>query len=183
MLAHNEIVAPAPPEVCLELAADVEAWPTLLPHYRRVRFRRRDGRGAGRVEMAAVRRFGPLPYPVWWVSEMSTDFQALRIRYRHVEGITRGMEVEWRLEPAPWGTRIEIVHAWTGPEWPLVGGFAARRVIGPHFVRVVADRTLAGIARAARERAGDVPHGRAARGDEERDDRTRPGDGGPRARA
>lgn len=153
MLTHNEVVAAAPPGVCLELAVDVEAWPELLPHYRRVVFRRRDGRGRGRVEMAAVRRFGPLPYPVWWVSEMTSDLSAGRIRYRHVEGITKGMEVEWRLEPSPWGTRIEIVHAWTGPTWPVVGGFAARRVIGPHFIHVVADRTLAGIAAAARELA------------------------------
>jgi len=114
-----------------------------------VTFRRRDGPGSGLVEMAAVRAFGPVPYPVWWASEMHTDFDAARVRYRHVDGITRGMDVEWRLDPAGAGTRIVIVHEWEGPAWPLVGGLAARSVIGPHFIRVVADRTLDGIRRAA----------------------------------
>lgn len=116
-------------------------------------FRRRDAAGCGLVEMAAVRAFGPVPYPVWWVSEMRTDFDAARVRYRHVDGITRGMDVEWRLDPAADGTRIVIVHDWEGPAWPLVGGLAARGVIGPRFIRVVADRTLRGIRRAAEGRA------------------------------
>jgi len=153
---HNEILVAAPVDACLALASDVEAWPRLLGHYRRVSFRRRDGPGRGLVEMAAVRSFGPLPWPVWWASEMETDFGTARVRYRHVEGITRGMDVAWRLEPEADGTRIVIVHDWEGPAWPLVGGLAARRVIGPGFVRVVADRTLAGLRRAAERRAADA---------------------------
>lgn len=127
-------------------------------------FRRRDGPGCGRVEMAAVRAFGPAPYPVWWTSEMRTDFDAARVRYRHVDGITSGMDVEWRLDPASGGTRIVIVHDWEGPAWPLVGGLAARTVIGPHFIRVVADRTLDGIRRAA-EGGGSAPGDSAGSGD------------------
>lgn len=160
MHTHNDILIRAPVQACLELAADVEAWPSLLEHYRRVSFRRRDGAGSGLVEMAVVRAFGPLPYPVWWASEMRTDFDAARVRYRHVDGITRGMDVEWRLDPAPGGTRIVIVHDWEGPAWPLVGGLAARGVIGPHFIRVVADRTLGGIRRAAE--SGGGAHGDSA---------------------
>lgn len=163
MHTHNEILIRAPLEECLRAASDVERWPEILPHYRRVRFLRKDGPGRGRVEMAAVRRFGPVPWPVWWASEMETDHDAAEVHYHHVDGITEGMDVVWRLEPgeedrpsaAPL-TRVVIVHEWAGPGWPLIGGFAARRVIGPHFVHVVADRTLAGIRRSLERTGGDA---------------------------
>jgi len=57
------------------------------------------------------------------------------------------MEVEWRLEPRDGKTHIVIVHDWTGPGWPFIGDIAARHVICPRFVHVVAGRTLAGIKR------------------------------------
>jgi hypothetical protein len=76
---------------------------------------------------------------------MRTDAAAGFVRYEHVDGITTGMDVEWILEAQGEGTRVTIVHDWSGPGWPLIGSFAARRVIGPHFVHVVADRTLAGV--------------------------------------
>ncbi len=145
MHTHNEALVRAPAELCLRVAADVERWPRILPHYRSVRFLRRDGFGRGLVRMAAFRHFGPLPYPTWWVSEMETDPREWTVRYRHVDGITTGMEVVWKLEEGRDGTRIVILHDWDGPDWPLIGGLAARRVIGPHFIRVVADRTLAGV--------------------------------------
>lgn len=146
----NEIVVGAPADRCFQAAADVERWPEILPHYRRVRFSRKDGFGRGRVEMAAYRHFGPLPYPVWWESEMEADPDEPVVRYHHVDGITEGMDVWWRFHPVDGEarTRIEIIHEWEGPGWPVIGRFAARRVIGPHFVMVVADRTLAGIRRA-----------------------------------
>lgn len=150
MRTFNETVILAAPDVCFERAADVERWPEILPHYRDVRFTRRDGPDAGLVYMSAYRDFGPLPWPIWWESEMEIDRDALSVRYRHVRGITRGMDVEWRVSgAAAGGSRVEIVHEWEGPGWPLIGGFAARRVIGPHFVHVVAGRTLAGVKRAA----------------------------------
>jgi hypothetical protein len=125
----------------------VERWPALLPHYRRVRMleRRTDG---GLVEMAAWRPFGPFNYPTWWVSEMRVDRAAPAVHYRHVRGITAGMDVVWRLEPAGDDTEVTIVHDWAGPPWPVVGGAAAAWVIGPVFIHGIASRTLAGIRRA-----------------------------------
>ena len=78
-------------------ASDVERWPEWLPHYRWVRFLERgaNGPGGGTVEMAAWRPFGPLRWPTWWVSEMRIDRAAPAVRYRHIRGITRGMDVEW----------------------------------------------------------------------------------------
>lgn len=126
-------------------ASAVERWPSILPHYRWVR--RLDD---GLVEMAAWRPFGVLNYPTWWVSEMTTNPAAGEIRYRHVRGITRGMDVVWRLaEAKAGGVDAEIVHTWDGPGWPLIGRLAANLVIGPVFIHGIASRTLAGIKRAA----------------------------------
>jgi hypothetical protein len=52
------------------------------------------------------------------------------------------------METADGGTDVTIVHDWTGPRWPLIGGPAARWVIGPVFIHGIASRTLAGIRRA-----------------------------------
>lgn len=150
MLTVDELDVRAPVEACFRAGADVERWPEWLPHYRRVRFQRKDGFATGRVEMAARRDFGPLPWPVWWVSEMWTDAERPAVHYRHVDGITTGMDVVWTFEDRGGGTtRIRIVHEWDeGPRWPLPRPLRRRvagRVIGPVFIHHVASRTLAGI--------------------------------------
>lgn len=152
MYTVDEIVMRAPVEACFQAGADVERWPERLPHYRWVRFQRKDGFGTGLVEMAARRSFGPLQYPVWWVSEMHVDPARPAVIYRHVDGITTGMDVEWTFQDRGDGTtHVRIVHDWKqGPRWPLPG--AVRRaigdvVIGPVFIHHVASRTLAGIKR------------------------------------
>jgi len=136
----------APVERVFRAARDVEQWPALLSHYRWVRMleRRPDG---GLVEMAAWRPFGRFKYPTWWVSEMWVDPSQEAVRYRHVRGITAGMDVVWRLDPIEGGTEVTIVHDWQGPQWPFVGRAAASLVIGPVFIHGIASRTLAGIAR------------------------------------
>jgi len=139
-------------DVAFRTAADVERWPDFLPHYRWVRMRERRPAG-GIVEMAAWRPFGAFRYPTWWVSEMEILPAVHEVRYRHVEGITRGMDVVWRLEPRGSGVEASIVHEWGGPSWPLVGGLAADLVIGPAFIHGIASRTLAGVKREAERHA------------------------------
>jgi uncharacterized membrane protein len=138
----------APFERVFSAASTVARWPAILPHYRWVRVL-----GDGLVEMAAWRPFGPLKYPTWWVSAMTVDRPAGEIRYRHVRGITREMQVVWRLvedgEGSERGVDVEIVHTWDGPAWPLIGRIAANLVIGPVFIHGIASRTLAGIKKAA----------------------------------
>ena len=143
----------APTDRVFAAAADVERWPELLPHYRWVRMheRRPDG---GLVEMATWRPFGPLNYPTWWVSEMRLDRAAPAVHYRHVRGITTGMDVVWRFEPRDGETEVTIVHDWSGPPWPLIGGIAAELVIGPVFIHGIASRTLEGIGRFVEGAAG-----------------------------
>lgn len=135
----------APVERVFHVAADVEQWPALLTHYRWVRMLERREHG-GVVEMAAWRPFGLFRYPTWWVSEMWLDREAPAVHYRHIRGITRGMNVVWRLQPAGEETEVTIVHEWTGPRWPVVGSVAANWIIGPVFIHGIASRTLAGIA-------------------------------------
>jgi len=137
-------------ERVFDVAVDIERWPQILSHYRRVRFVERRN-GGGLVEMAAVRPFGPLRYPAWWMSQMTVDRPLREIRYRHVRGITSGMDVVWRLASGPDGVEVTVVHEWDGPSWPLVGAWAARLVIGPVFIHGIASRTLAGIKREAEE--------------------------------
>lgn len=146
MIRVDERITPAPPEAAFRVAADVERWPDILPHYRWVRFQDRRGFGHGVVEMAAWRDFlGPLRYPTWWASEMEADSDVPIVRYHHVDGVTRGMDVAWEFFARPEGTLVRIVHEWAGPSWPLIGRFAAEHVIGPHFVSAIAQRTLAGV--------------------------------------
>lgn len=154
MTTVDEHLMDAPPDTCFRVAADVERWPDILPHYRWVRFQDRRGFGLGRVEMAAWRPFGgPLRYPTWWVSEMHADADEPAVRYRHVAGITRGMAVKWEFHREHGATRVRITHSWDGPPWPLIGRFAWKRIIGPHFVSAIARRTLAGVAGEAERRA------------------------------
>jgi ribosome-associated toxin RatA of RatAB toxin-antitoxin module len=162
MRTVDEALTFAPPSLCFRVAADVERWPEILPHYRWVRFRERRGFAEGVVEMAAWRPFPGLRWPTWWVSEMTHDPRRRTVQYRHIDGITRGMEVSWEVrEEAPGRTRLRIVHEWRGPGWPLIGPTAARWIIGPHFVSHIAGRTLAGVVREAesREEAGNEVDG------------------------
>jgi aromatase len=144
MRTEISIEVAAPPAVVFELARDVTRWPERLPHYRRVTVQRRQ---AGRLlaRMVAVRRLGPLPLPVSWGAECwaeGDDPGDLRLRFRHVRGVTRGMDVTWHIRPAPVGSRVTIEHEFTRP-LPLVGGDALPALVDGFFVRPIAGRTLA----------------------------------------
>ncbi|MGQ0702785.1 MAG: SRPBCC family protein [Gemmatimonadales bacterium] len=161
----------ASPERVFRHAAEVERWPAILSHYRWVKVlshRPAGAPGAGSrvahelgpadriVEMAAWRPFGLLRWPTWWVSEMWVRPDHREVHYRHIDGITRGMNVQWSVVPERGGARAIIVHEWEGPAWPLIRRPAAAWVIGPVFVRGIASRTLAGIARAAEREETDA---------------------------
>ena len=139
----DEQLVRAPLTAVFELASDVEKWPSHLSHYRYVRFRQRRPDGGGLVEMSAYRPFHVI----------DTSRETPAIRFRHVGGITKGMEVEWTFAPAPAGTHVRIVHLWDGPRIPLAGVWAAKYVIGPVFVHGIACRTLAGLGAVAQREA------------------------------
>jgi ribosome-associated toxin RatA of RatAB toxin-antitoxin module len=154
----DERLVRATPQQMFAAVREVESWPGHLPHYRYVRFRERRSDGGGLVEMSAYRHFpvaGPVrvSWPTWWLSEMSVDPKKPAIRFRHVGGITKGMDVEWTFSHAAGGTQVRILHVWDGPSWPVVGMWAATLVIGPVFIHGIASRTLAGLAAVAEREA------------------------------
>jgi ribosome-associated toxin RatA of RatAB toxin-antitoxin module len=162
MQTVDEVFVRVPVKRLFELASKVEEWPSHLPHYRYVRFRERRADGGGLVEMSAYRPFHLLDrwngvlcinWPTWWLSEMSVERERSAIRFRHVGGITKGMDVEWTFAPVAGGTHVRIVHLWDGPGIPVVGKWAAMFVIGPVFVHGIASRTLAGLRTVAEREA------------------------------
>jgi len=149
MTTLDERLVRAPVSDIFALAARVDEWPAHLAHYRYVRWRSRTTDGGGLVEMSANRPFGLANWPTWWLSEMSVSERDPSVRFRHVGGITTGMDVEWSFAPVTGGTHVRILHAWDGPRWPLIGVAAAALVIGPVFVHGIASRTLEGLATVA----------------------------------
>jgi ribosome-associated toxin RatA of RatAB toxin-antitoxin module len=155
----DERLVRAPMLRIFRLAAEVERWPALLKHYKFVRFveRRRDGGGI--VDMSANRPFGIVQWPTWWQSKMQVHAPATNaapsIRFTHIDGVTKGMEVEWSFTERPEGTHVRILHMWGGPSVPVVGTTVATGIIGPVFVHGIASRTLEGLAvHAERESLG-----------------------------
>ncbi|MES1259968.1 MAG: hypothetical protein ABUL71_05180, partial [Gemmatimonadota bacterium] len=147
------------------LAAQIEHWPVILSHYRFVTRQSGVAGGAGDVTMSAYRPFWFFRWPTWWRSAMDVDPVRHRVTYRHIAGITTGMDVLWTIDPTPEGwSNVTIVHEWNGPRWPLIGRLAARWIIGPVFVSGIASRTLAGIAAAA-ARHGTWDMGRGTPGE------------------
>ena len=161
MEIRDEQFVRAPWRVIFDIARRVDEWPTHLSHYRFVRFRDHATDGGGIVEMSAYRPFGIAGWPTWWLSEMSVDEGAPAIRFRHIKGITKGMDVEWSFRSAPGGTHVTILHVWDGPPIPVLGIPAATLVIGPVFIHGIASRTLAGLAVAAEREAGRRERARA----------------------
>jgi ribosome-associated toxin RatA of RatAB toxin-antitoxin module len=163
MQTLDERTVQAPVPAMFALVRDVERWPALLPHYRYVKFREKSADGGGIVEMAANRPFGVANWPTWWLSEMEVDATRPAVRFRHVGGVTKEMDVEWSLTPTERGTHVKLLHVWDGPRWPVIGVFAATAVIGPVFIHGIASRTLEGLSLAA-ERSLRPQHGFSAEG-------------------
>lgn len=132
----NEIWIGASPRTVYRLAEAVERWPELLPHYRYVRLLRREGRS--RVVKMAASRSG---VPISWTSVLTPLPVQNRIRFQHIGGITRGMEVEWRLRRERGGTRVVIEHRLRLP-WPPGFRQVGEWVVGELFIKNVAGKTL-----------------------------------------
>jgi len=132
----NAIDIAASAGVIYALAADTERWPALLPHYRSVRVLARAG-ATRTVEMKAMRD----AIPISWVAEQTDDAATPEIRFRHVRGWTRGMDVVWRFEAIPGGTRVTIEHR-LAFKFPVAAQWLGEHVVGGYFVHYVANRTL-----------------------------------------
>ena len=143
MHTENTVIMRGDLDRIVSLAAGIERWPEILPHYRWVTLL--EGGGDRKVVEMAARRDR---IPVKWraVQEIHRGGATPVITYRHIWGVTKGMEVDWTFEPRPdqGDVVVRIRHEFL-PPWPLIGGLAAERVIGPHFVGHIAGLTLATI--------------------------------------
>jgi aromatase len=147
-------------QAVFDLARDLSRWADLLPHHRRVTVQSHDG-DRTMAQMVAVRHFGPLPVPVTWRAEQwpdATDPADLRLHFRHVRGITRGMVVTWHILPnGRDGSTVTIEHDFAR-RLPLVGPNFLPAIVDRYFTRHIAGRTLATFKRLA-EAASDTTTG------------------------
>jgi ribosome-associated toxin RatA of RatAB toxin-antitoxin module len=152
---HSEIVIriAAPPDLVFALARDVERWADVLPHYVRSAAVERRPDGSLVADFIARRPLIGvlgLGVPVTWRSRTWSEPATRRLRFVHVAGATKGMDVTWRIEPedagdhagastagGSTGSTVTIEHDFA----PRLPGFAA--FVDRFFTRPIAGRTLA----------------------------------------
>jgi ribosome-associated toxin RatA of RatAB toxin-antitoxin module len=134
----------APAATVFALARDVERWATLLPHYARSSAVERRADGSLVVDFIARRPFVPvlgIDLPVTWRARTWSEPTPAepRLRFVHVAGATKGMDVTWRLVPGEDGRtcRVTIEHDFVSP----IPGFPT--FVDRWFTTVIAGRTLA----------------------------------------
>jgi len=141
----DAITISAPYERVFHLAADVERWPSLLPHYRYVR--RLSGGGDAGVYAMGASRSG---IPVRWTAWQQCRAAACVIVYHHIAGVTRDMRVAWRFAPRGTDVDITLEHELRGG-WPMVASRAGQVFVGELFVRHIAQQTLHGLKQVAEQ--------------------------------
>jgi aromatase len=142
--------------IVFQLAAAVEDWPRILPHYRSVRVLASHAGGGRTVAMAARRDVVPglrLGIPLRWTAIQAIDEPHRRIEFEHVRGITRGMQVAWTFERADDSALLVRIRHVFEPRWP-VPDTLVRLIVGEYFVNGVARRTL--------QRIGELAEARTA---------------------
>lgn len=145
MQTSTGIIIHADPQTVFRLGTAVEHWPQILPHYRWVHVV--EDHGDHRiVEMAAWRDI----IPVRWWAEQRCDPEQPLITFHHVGGVTKGMDVQWTFTPMRDSVLVEIHHQ-LALGWPIIGGVAADRIIGPLFIDNIAGKTLKTIKRLAEQ--------------------------------
>ena len=140
MHSQIDIRIAASPGMVFRLARDVERWADLLPHYTRSVAVERRADGIIVADFVARRPLIPvlgLGLPVTWRSRTWSEPATCRLRFVHVAGATKGMDVTWRIEPDGDGAHVVIEHDFA----PRIPGLAL--VVDRFFTRPIAGRTLA----------------------------------------
>jgi ribosome-associated toxin RatA of RatAB toxin-antitoxin module len=142
-VTQTSIEIAAAPEAIFALAAATERWPEILPHYRYVRVLEETG-PTRVVAMGAWRD----RIPIGWVARQTNDPLTPHIRFHHLRGWTRGMEVEWLFERRAEITRVTIEHR-LAFRFPIAAEWLGKHIVCDYFVDGVASKTLATIKRLA----------------------------------
>jgi ribosome-associated toxin RatA of RatAB toxin-antitoxin module len=132
----------APADLVFALARDVTRWERLLPHYASSRAVETRPDGSLVVDFIARR---PVPLvgvtglaiPVIWRARTWHEPAANRLRFVHLAGATKGMDVTWHIDPMVDGCHVAIDHDFR----PRVAPFAV--FVDTAFTRPIAGRTLA----------------------------------------
>ena len=84
-----------------QLAADIQDWPVILPHYRYMRI-------IEQSETHKIADFGASRdgFPVQWRARQELFPEENRIIFDHIRGVTKGMWVEWRLTKRADGVHV-----------------------------------------------------------------------------
>ena len=147
MHLYHRVHIDAPYETVFALAQDVEGWLRLLRDYRWCRVLERDG-----TRMVFAMGGWIRGWPGRWTAVQEALPAERRLRFRHIRGITRGMDVEWRFAPAGETVNVELVHDLT-MRWPLVGRMVGDWIVGPIFVDHITRRTLGAVKAEAERRS------------------------------
>lgn len=131
----NSIIMQASRAEIFETAANLENWPKILPHYRYIKYLKRDD-DRNVVIMAATRS----GIPISWTSEQIIDREKFEVRFHHLKAFTKGMSVVWSFEETPAGVLVEIAHDLNFRVRALAP--VMDPIIGDFFIGHVANRTL-----------------------------------------
>jgi ribosome-associated toxin RatA of RatAB toxin-antitoxin module len=131
----NSIIMQAPKTMIFEIAANLELWPKILPHYRYIRFLER-GHDRNLVIMAATRS----GIPISWTSEQIIDRNNYEIHFHHLKAWTKGMRVVWTFSESESGVLVAISHDLRFRFPPLAP--IMNPIIGDFFIHNIANKTL-----------------------------------------
>lgn len=152
MRSSNDIIIQAPYDRIFPLAARVEDWDKILPHYRYVTLLHQKGNRKW-VRMSAWRDFVPVTWTAIETVESGTESAPGTIRFQHIRGLVRGMVVQWTFQPRPerGDVVVTIHHQLDNPPFPvkLLGSRLIEVIVGRGFIGHIAGKTLARIKKLA----------------------------------
>ncbi|MGC2627528.1 MAG: SRPBCC family protein [Candidatus Udaeobacter sp.] len=125
----------APKAMIFEIAANLELWPKILPHYRYIRFLER-GHDRNLVIMAATRS----GIPISWTSEQIIDRDKFEVHFHHLKAWTKGMRVVWTFSESGSAVLVAISHDLRFRFRPLAP--IMNPIIGDFFIHNIANKTL-----------------------------------------
>ena len=145
MQTYNTVFVRGEAAEVFRLAAELEQWPRILPHYWRMNVTEKSAThkvaefGAWRVFDFKLFRWR---FPCKWTARQELFAEENRITFKHIRGITQGMWVEWRIEPQDEGVKVTIFHELAYPV-PVLSAWFAEHIVGRLFVSPIANQTLA----------------------------------------
>src|SRR5215210_1797164 len=134
MNTSNEIIIKADYNRIFKLAARVEDWGDILPHYRYVKVLRRSGNRKW-VRMSAWRDFIPVTWTAIQTVEPGTPERPGAIFFHHIGGLVRGMDVAWHFQP-----RAESGDVLVGISHHLAKAPFPTRLLGHRLTDVIVGR-------------------------------------------